>query len=130
MFIGKGRKGPLPVCAGGLLAKEGVRGPSRDLSLKARLACAWQDYCQGPAGLWEGSSLPTTLLPPSAGASSWGSATPGVCTPTPEPVGRQAGGFSRGLRRVGGLPRARSEAGLIGRQLPRRHCWLGDLPAR
>lgn len=102
---------------GSLLVEEEVQGPSLDLSLKARVACASQDNCQGQARLWEGAPFPPPccLLQQGPPPRAW--PLPASSTPTPEPVGRQAGGFSRGLCRVGGFPRVRSEAGLTWRQL-------------
>lgn len=119
VFTGKGRKCPFRdehSQASG--TGKGVQGPSMDLSPKVEAAGLSQDHSQGQAGIREGSSLPTGLLPSTAGASSQGLATPRIQHPLPQPVGRQSGGFSRGLCRVGGFPRARSGAGLSWRSLP------------
>ena len=127
--LARGGKVLLGMCAGTLLAEEEVRGPSIGLSLKAGVGRPSQDYCGVRQVSEKGAPFP-----PSSGLLERGGLLPGLGHsqhPVPPPrsrvggrqAGRQAGGFSRGLCRVGGFPRARSEARLTWRQLPQIQTW-------
>ena len=83
-----------------------------DLSPKAEAAGLSQDHSQGQAGIREGSSLPTILLPSRAGASSQGLATPRIQHPRPSAGWEAVRRLFAGAVPVGGFPRARSGAGL------------------
>lgn len=105
MFTGKGRKSPFrDMCRQASGTEKEVQGPSMDLNPKAKGTGLSQDSCQAQARLQEGSSLPTILLPPSEGPPPRPWPLPAPCTPTPQLVGRQAGGFSRGLCRWAVFP--------------------------
>lgn len=80
----KAREGPFrDVHSQASGTRKGVQGPFRDLSPKAEPAGLSQDHRRHQAGLREGCSIPTVLLPCSAGASSQGLATPCVQHPHP-----------------------------------------------
>lgn len=83
--------------------RKGVQGPSMDLSPKAEAAGLSQDQGSGKGAPFPPSSCLVQQGPP---PRAW--PLPASSTPTPQPVGRQSGGFLRGLCRVGGFPRARS----------------------
>lgn len=97
---------------------KGVQGPCMDLSPKAEAAGLSQDHRWRQAGLGKGAPFPLSSCLVRQGPPPRAWPLPAPSTPTPQPVGRQSGGFLRGLCRVGGFPRARNRAGLSWRQLP------------